>query len=107
MSNFWQPCTERSERIWAIERSALYIVFLAYSLFSLEEIVIAQGNVRLGPMGQPFYVKMFEYKKGGSPVTEHASERTIALPFYNNLREEQIDYVVNELKSEIESVKRL
>lgn len=50
---------------------------------------------------QPFYVKMFGYKKGDFPVTEHASERTIALPFYNNLREEQIDYIVNELKCAI------
>jgi perosamine synthetase len=50
---------------------------------------------------QPFYVKMFGYKKGDFPITEHISERTIALPFYNNLNEEQIDYIVKELKSAI------
>ncbi len=51
MSNFWQPCTERSERIWVIKCPALCIIFLTCFLFSLEEIVIAQGNIRLGPVG--------------------------------------------------------
>ena len=47
---------------------------------------------------QPFYRKMFGYKKGDFPITEKVSERTIALPFYNNLKEEQIDYVCKNLK---------
>ena len=51
----------------------------------------------------PFYRKMFVYKEGDFPVTEDAAERTIALPFFNNLKEEQIDYVVEKLK---EGVKR-
>lgn len=53
---------------------------------------------------QPFYQKMFGYKKGDFPVTEKVSERTIALPFYNNLREEQIDYVYCNLKEIIASL---
>jgi len=47
---------------------------------------------------QPFYVDMFGYKKGDFPITEGISSRTIALPFFTNLQEEQIDYVVNRLK---------
>lgn len=47
---------------------------------------------------QPFYVDMFGYKKGDFPITEDVSSRTIALPFFTNLQEEQIDYVVNRLK---------
>lgn len=47
---------------------------------------------------QPFYQKMFGYKKGDFPITEKISERTIALPFFNNLREEQIDDVCDNLK---------
>jgi len=47
---------------------------------------------------QPFYVDMFGYKKGDFPITEDISSRTIALPFFTNLQEEQIDYVVNRLK---------
>jgi len=47
---------------------------------------------------QPFYVDMFGYKKGDFPITEYVSSRTIALPFFTTLQEEQIDYVVNRLK---------
>jgi perosamine synthetase len=50
---------------------------------------------------QPFYVDMFGYKKGDFPITEDVSSRTIALPFFTNLQEEQIDYVVQKLKEAI------
>jgi perosamine synthetase len=53
---------------------------------------------------QPFYREMFGYKKGDFPVTERVSERTIALPFYNNLKEEEIDYVCEALKAIIEAL---
>lgn len=46
---------------------------------------------------QPFYGKIFGYKKGDFPIAEKVSERTIALPFYNNLKEEQIDCVCENL----------
>ena len=52
---------------------------------------------------QPFYRKMFGYKEGDFPVTEDVTERTIALPFFNNLKEEQIDYVVEKVKEGIET----
>jgi len=48
---------------------------------------------------QPFYKNLFGFKKGDFPITEHVSQRSIALPFYNNLKEDQIDYVVKILKS--------
>ena len=47
---------------------------------------------------QPFYRKMFGYKRGDFPVTEGVSDRTIALPFYNNLKEKEINFVVKSLK---------
>jgi perosamine synthetase len=50
---------------------------------------------------QPFYRKMFGYKEGDFPVTEDVTGRTIALPFFNNLKEEQIDYVVEKVKEGI------
>jgi perosamine synthetase len=52
---------------------------------------------------QPFYRKMFGYKEGDFPVTEDVAGRTIALPFFNNLKEEQIDYVVKKLKEGIKN----
>lgn len=53
---------------------------------------------------QPFYRKIFGYKKGDFPITEKVSERTIALPFYNNLKEDQINYVCDNLIKIIRSL---
>jgi perosamine synthetase len=47
---------------------------------------------------QPFYKKEFGYKQGDFPVAENVSKKTIALPFYNNLSEKEIDFVVCNLK---------
>ena len=44
------------------------------------------------------------WKFGDMPITEKVSERTIALPFYNNLKSEQIEYTCKKL---IESIKRI
>jgi len=52
---------------------------------------------------QPFYRKMFGYKEGDFPITEDVTGRTIALPFFSNLKEEQIDYVVEKLKEGIKN----
>jgi perosamine synthetase len=40
----------------------------------------------------------YGYKKGSFPVTEKISKSTIALPFYNNLKEKDINIVVENLK---------
>lgn len=55
---------------------------------------------------EPFYVEQFGYKKGDFPVTEFVSERTIALPFYTTISEEEIDYVVKNLKEVILEVNK-
>ena len=54
---------------------------------------------------QPFYRKMFGYKEGDFPITEKVSDRTIALPFFNNLKEEEIDYVCENLVKIIRSLR--
>ena len=54
---------------------------------------------------QPFYRKMFGYKLGDFPIAESVSQRTIALPFYNNLKEKEIDYVVKNLKEIVTKLK--
>lgn len=50
---------------------------------------------------QPYMKSMFGFKEGDFPVTEMVSSSTIALPFWNNLREEEIDYTVEKLKQGI------
>jgi len=46
---------------------------------------------------QPFYKKEFGYKNGDFPIAETISKKTIALPFYGNLSEKEIDFVVKNL----------
>jgi perosamine synthetase len=42
---------------------------------------------------QPFYREMFGYKPGDFPVTESVAQRTIALPFFTQLSDHDIDLV--------------
>lgn len=52
---------------------------------------------------EPFYIQMFGYQKGSFPVTEQVSRLTIALPFYNNLAEEEVDYICDNLEDILRS----
>ncbi len=69
------------------------------------ELVIAElASRNIGSRGyfrpihlQPFFRKTFGYKPGDFPVAEAAWASTLALPFYTNMPEEQIDYVVSNL----------
>ncbi len=47
---------------------------------------------------QPFIAEQYHHKQGDFPVTESVSKRTIALPFYNNLTEDQVQTVCRILK---------
>jgi perosamine synthetase len=47
---------------------------------------------------QPFIARQFGYKKGDFPITESVCERTIALPFYNNLTKDEVAIVCKTLK---------
>jgi len=54
---------------------------------------------------QPFYKKEFGYKEGDFPVAENVSKRTLALPFYSNLKEKEINFAVKNLKEVIGEIK--
>ncbi len=47
---------------------------------------------------QPFMVEKFGYKQGDFPVTETVCQRTIALPFYNNLTKDKVEMVCEILR---------
>ncbi|MDD3101656.1 MAG: DegT/DnrJ/EryC1/StrS family aminotransferase [Patescibacteria group bacterium] len=47
---------------------------------------------------QPFYRRLFNHKSGDFPIAESVSGKTIALPFYNNLTEKEIKYIVKNLE---------
>ena len=51
---------------------------------------------------QPFMVEQFGFKQGHFPVTESVADRTIALPFYNNLTKQEIGVVCDELRLAVE-----
>ncbi len=51
---------------------------------------------------QPFMVKEYGFKKGDFPITESVSERTIALPFHNNLSRQEIEIVCAALKDSLD-----
>jgi dTDP-4-amino-4,6-dideoxygalactose transaminase len=53
---------------------------------------------------QPFYQSQFGFKRGLLPITEDIGERSIALPFYNLLKEDDQVYIAESLKQIIESL---
>ena len=53
---------------------------------------------------QPFMVEQFGYKEGDFPVTESVCERTIALPFHNNLSAEEAELVCKELRACLDTI---
>lgn len=55
---------------------------------------------------QPFYREMFGYRRGDFPVTEFVADRSIALPFHNNLAEEQISRVTATLAGAVRSLRK-
>jgi perosamine synthetase len=55
---------------------------------------------------QPFYVKQFGFKKGDFPVTDFVSDRTISIPFYTTMREEEINFVVKNLKEVLAKINK-
>jgi len=54
---------------------------------------------------QPFYRERFGFSEGDFPVTERIASSTLALPFYGNLREEQIDLITEALSQILASGK--
>ncbi len=56
---------------------------------------------------QPFYIKNFGYKAGDFPLAEHSAERIIALPFFNNITDVQIETVCARLSELIENARQM
>jgi len=50
---------------------------------------------------QPLYRERFAYKPGDFPVTERIARTTLALPFFTDMTEDQVDYVCERLAKRI------
>ena len=55
---------------------------------------------------QPFYRQRFGYQPGDFPITERVAASTLALPFFGNMTEEQVDCVCGTLRAVIAQVHR-
>jgi len=53
---------------------------------------------------QPLYRERFGYSLGDFPVTEMIAATTLAIPFFTDMTEEQVDYVCERLKVRISSL---
>ncbi|MBN2021139.1 MAG: DegT/DnrJ/EryC1/StrS family aminotransferase [Sedimentisphaerales bacterium] len=53
---------------------------------------------------QPFMVEQFGFKPGDFSVTESIADRTIALPYYNNLTKDEVKIVCDELRRAVDSL---
>jgi perosamine synthetase len=50
---------------------------------------------------QPFYRERFNFREGAFPITERVAERTIALPFHNNVTVAECEAVVERLRAAV------
>jgi perosamine synthetase len=81
----------------------VYVVTLAEGLMR-DEVMQAMAKKGIPTRGyfspmhlQPYIQEMLETHAGTLPITESVAQRAIALPFYNNLTEQEVDYVVESL----------
>jgi perosamine synthetase len=92
----------QSEMSWFV-----YVVRLAPTYTGEERDRIIKG-LRANDIGasdyfpcihlQPFYQSKFGFKPGMFPIAESVSQRTIALPFFNDLTTRQVDAVASTLE---------
>lgn len=69
-----------------------------YVLEQLRRRGIACSNYFAPIHLQRFYREAFRYEEGSFPVTESVSQRTIALPFFNQLPASMIEYICATLR---------
>jgi perosamine synthetase len=90
---------QRREKIASIYRELLRDVPEVQVLSPVE------GTTRLSwfilPVRLEETVDRFNYKKGDFPIAERVANSTLALPFYSNISQEEIEYVVTCLKTAI------
>jgi perosamine synthetase len=55
---------------------------------------------------QPFYREQFGFRPGDFPVTERIAATTLALPFFTDMTEEQVEYVCDRLEVRIDLLRQ-
>ena len=88
-------------------------MFLPNSVFEQQKLLLLGNEVIENynsfvagyELSNKFYREIFKYKEGDFPIAEDVSKRTLALPFYNNLSEKEINFVIKNLKEVMEKIK--
>jgi dTDP-4-amino-4,6-dideoxygalactose transaminase len=104
------PAEPGAEISWFVYVVRLSDRFSAADRNQVVEFLRSRGigcNTYFSPIHlQPFYREMFGHRPGDFPVTEHIAERTVALPFFNHLKDEEIQTVCNRLADAISALSR-
>lgn len=58
------------------------------------------------PIHLQSHIAKLGWKEGDLPVSEKVSQRTLALPFYNNLEEEKIEYIYKTTRNILKGINR-
>ncbi len=70
----------------------------------LRDAGIGSSNYFVPIHYQPFIIDLLGDQRGAFPVTERVGDRTLALPFHNNLSREEVQEVVKTLKQALDTV---
>jgi perosamine synthetase len=74
-------------------------------LETLRQEGIQAGNYFPPVHLQPFIARDYGYKKGDFPIAESVAERTLALPFYNALTQDEVAFVCERLRQALDLVR--
>jgi perosamine synthetase len=100
--------TDKIKRSWFVYVIRLKDDFSVKQRDKLIEFLKTEGigcNVYFPSIHLQPYLKEYGFKKGDFSITESISERTIALPFFNDLTDREINYITKKLKAGILEVK--
>jgi len=100
------PMVDRADASWFVYVIRLADKFTRTNRDAILDKLRAAGigcNNYFAPIHtQPFIMNMLGTKEGDFPATEHLAARTIALPFFANLTEGQVDRTKTELSKAIQ-----
>ena len=95
------PMTQRDQASWFVYVIRLRDRFTRTDrdalIAALRDSGIGCSNYFVPIHTQPYIMEMLGVSEGDYPVTEHVADRTIALPFFANLRQDQVDCVKQAL----------
>lgn len=94
-------CTKLVVFVYVIQ--ILVDIDINFIIEKLAELWIQSKNYFSPIHLQKIYIDKYWFNEGLLPITEKIAKRTLAIPFYNNLKEDQIEYIVEKIISLLKS----